>query len=308
MPDSYACFSCSAGSYQTGYGIVASLNCTPCEIGKYQPAEASTACIQCASGKFNTAPASSDASLCISSLVFESFPLALDAVQISMVFLLTEAAFIELQYAYVMTAARASRLDVGLFQVVTVQVLTQRMLESPVIRAVMGVNISKSNCTAIRILTGPAHLNMIAAAGLPRPSQISSNANCDRPTVSNANLVQEKALSQKLRDHAVAINSVVVTVLATSVASNVAHQIVSGVSLKSTVSSKGASIHHLIGAVQFLNIFGKMFDKKEPVHFEQKFYQSSTQRRDIGSLESLHNLSALGAELNMTRSAASEFR
>jgi hypothetical protein len=286
----------------------ASSNCAACERGKFQFAEASTVCIACASGKFTNAPAASDASFCISSLDSESVSLALDALQISMTFSLTEDAFLKLQSEYILIAARASRLNAGLFQILAVQEQTQRVLESPATRAVMGVNISKSNCTAIQILTGPDHLSMMQAAGLQRPSKISSNADCNRPTLANVTFARDRSLSQELRDQAVAINSVVVTVLAGSVASNVALQIVSSMSLTTTVSSKGASIYHLIGAVQFLNIFGKMFNKNEPARFEQKLYHSSTQRRDIGGFEGLRNLSALGDELNGTFSAAAEFR
>jgi hypothetical protein len=286
--------------------MIASLNCTACDSGMYQSAEASTMCIRCASGKFSAAPAASDPSLCISkesSEAFVSFPLVLEQVQISMVFSLTEAAFTVLQNAYVMTAAKASRLDVRLFKIISVQEQMQRTLESPVLRAVMGINISKYNCTAISILTGPDHLNLMQDAGLPKPFQVSSNTNC-------ASSTQRETLSQKLRDHAVVISTASVAVLAASVASNVAIQIVSGMTLTRTVSSKGASIYHLIGAVQFLNIFGKMFDRVEPSYFQQTSYHSSKQRRlgDMSALESLNNLSALGAQLNTTLSVASEFR
>jgi hypothetical protein len=303
MQSANSCLSCIAGTYQSGYGMVASSSCTACEIGQYQSAEASTMCIRCASGKLTAALAASHAFLCI----LKSFPLAQDALQISMIFSLTEAAFIELQNSYVETAARALQLDETLFQILTVQVetVTRRTLESPAIRAVMGVNISKSNCTAILILTGRDLLGMIRAAGLPRPSQISSNADCAVSTLSNASFAPEQTLSEELRGHAVAINNVVVTVLAASVVSNVALQIVSGISLTSTASSTGASIYHLIGAVQFLNIFGKMFAKREPAYFQHKVFHSSTQRRDMSAIGSLRNLSA---ELNTTLSAASEFR
>ena len=112
-----------------------------------------------------------------------------------------------------------------------------------------------------------------------------------------------------LMDQAASINSVGATVIAITVSNQVAAQIAAAMSFSEPGPSKGASIHQLIGAVQFLNIFGKMFENRDPYYFSQKVQYTSNHRRGINLFQNGQNLSQLlEEEQNKTISAALEFR
>ena len=305
MQSAKDCIPCAAGTYQTGHGMGSMDNCTLCRQGEYQTANGSTACMKCISGKFNTASTGSAASVCIP--IQESFQMSPRSLLISMFFSLTSESFLVLQSEYVTLIAQALGIGVEQARVLAVQEIARRVL--PLSRVELGINISNSNCTALLQITGPSFFDLIKASGLSQPSQISSNANCSAyGNVTMPKGSKSTALSQELKNHAIILNSVIVTLLSTILVNQIALQITTCMSFGTFRFKRGVSIYHLIGAVQFLNIFGKMFDRIEPAYFYQASSFSDNHRREISPNVRHYNLSDLRAEVNTTITAASEFR
>ena len=306
MVSSHACLACVPGTYSSGSAMISISDCSLCGQGQYQSAYGATVCERCQAGKYLTGSGMLSDSACVS--LAELFHISNDSVVLTIKFFLNMNTVLKLQDRYVGIVVLAVGIDADKTRtIVTQEPLSRRSVSTPAVAIVMSLNISTSNCTAILILEGRGLIYRIDAAGLPLPWQVSTNSNASCPEQS---ATASDSLSNSLRIHAIAVNSVVATLIGGTVVNQVASQFSAALSFSSPGPSRGASIHQLIDAVQFLNIFGKMFKDGEPSYFNAAIHHA---RREIHLPLNISSPGLLENELNSTLSsaavsAAAEFR
>ena len=175
------------------------------------------------------------------------------------------------------------------------EVLADRRTSSAV-KATLDIVMSSGNCSIPKDLLTESNMNQtMEAVGLPGISFMSiSYRGCD---VQNIQSTQADTLSIELRQQitstTVVVASVVSVVVSGSVAGAVAGSL--GVTISSSAALPGASVYQLIDSVQFLNIYGSMF-------------QTVGRKSTLESSRRMYTSDDAEADLNVTSSQAADFR